>query len=55
MKKLEDDVKPVIYDTQVPDPVELQNVKQYYSQQLIQQPLLSQHICQLATEVNRQI
>ena len=31
MRKLEDDVKPVIYATKRPDPVELQNVKQYYS------------------------
>jgi hypothetical protein len=55
MKKLEDDVKPVIYDTKIPDEAELRNIKQYYSQQLIQQPMLSQHICQLANEINRQI
>jgi len=34
MKKLEDDVKPVIYDTKRPDPEELQNVKKYYTKQL---------------------
>ena len=55
MKKLENDVKPVIYDTKMPDEAELRNVKQYYSQQLTQQPMLSQHICQLANEINRQI
>jgi len=32
MKKLEDDVKPVIYDTKKPDLMELQNVKEYYTQ-----------------------
>ena len=32
MKKLEEDVKPVIYDTKDPDLVELDNVKQYYTQ-----------------------
>lgn len=31
MKKLEDDVKPVIYDTKVPNEPELQNIKQYYT------------------------
>ena len=31
MKKLEDDVKPVIYGTKMPDEAELRNVKQYYS------------------------
>ena len=31
MKKLENDVKPVIYDTKEPDPVEVDNVKQYYT------------------------
>lgn len=31
MKKLENDVKPVIYDTKMPDEAELRNVKQYYS------------------------
>lgn len=55
MKKLEDDVKPVIYATKNPDGAELINVKQYYSQQLVQQPMLSQHICQLANEINREI
>ena len=32
MKKLENDVKPVIYDTTEPDPVEVDNVRQYYTQ-----------------------
>ena len=31
MKKLEDDVKPVIYETMAPDPVELQRIKEYYT------------------------
>ena len=52
MKKLEDDVKPVIYETKKPDEVEVRNVKQFYSTQLMQQPMLSQHICQLANEHN---
>ena len=55
MKKLEDDVKPVIYETKSPNEGELMNVKQYYSAQLVQQPMLSQHICQLANEMNREI
>lgn len=31
MKKLENDVKPVIYETKRPDPEELQNIKKYYT------------------------
>lgn len=55
MKKLEDDIKPVIYDTKIPALAELELIKKYYTQQLTEQPMLSQHICQLANEINRQI
>lgn len=49
MKKVENDVKPVSYETKQPDPAELNNIKQYYSTTLTVQPLLSQLICHLAT------
>ena len=31
MKKLEDNVKPVVYPTQKPDEAELANIKSYYN------------------------
>ena len=35
MKKLEDNVKPVVYPTQKPDETEIANIKTYYNSQLI--------------------
>ena len=35
MKKLEDNVKPVVYPTKKPDESELANIKSYYNTQLI--------------------
>ena len=50
MKKLEDNVKPVIYSTQKPDEVELANIKSYYNSQLIQNSQLAMHIISLSNE-----
>lgn len=44
MKKLEDNVKPVVYPTKTPDESELNNIKSYYNQQLIANGQLAMHI-----------
>ena len=54
MKKLENNVKPLIYDKSEPNEQELENVKSYYNQQLIQEPLLAMHIYSLTNEGQRQ-
>jgi len=49
MKKLEDEFKPLIFETMVPDPVELVRVRQYYSTLLSENPFFSQYLHVLTT------
>jgi len=40
MKKTEESVKPVSYDTRIPSNRELNEIKQYFSKELNSQPML---------------
>ena len=53
MKKLEDNVKPVVFQTLKPDMAELANIKSYYNSQLISDPKLAMHVIHLSNENQR--
>ena len=53
MKKLEDNVKPVVLQTLKPDMAELANIKSYYNSQLISDPKLAMHVIHLSNENQR--
>ena len=55
MKKLEESIKPVIFETKPPDERELKNIKTYYNSLLIAGPQLALHINALQQEAERQL
>jgi hypothetical protein len=48
MKKAEENVKPVSYETKSPPPQELKDIKQFFSNQLNTQPMLSFYLHSLS-------
>ena len=55
MKKIEQSIKPVIYDTLAPDEKELTNIKSFYNSHLFNGPELALRINSLNQEAERQL